>query len=61
MNLAPTFLENNLTFGLIEKLNSLLDIHGNITTDEGNFHPTRPSCYVISEGFQSIILITPQD
>ncbi len=59
MNLAPTFLENTLSFGLIEKLNLLLDIHGNITTDEGNFHPTRPSRSVFSKGFPKYYINNP--
>ena len=59
MILIPAFFKNKLTLNLIEKLNSLSDIHANITTNGGNFHPTSPSYYFTSGGFPKYYINNP--
>ncbi len=59
MILIPVFFKNILTLNLIEKLNSLSDIRGNITTNGSNFHPASPSYYFINEGFPKYYINNP--
>ncbi len=59
MILIPAFFKNKLTLSLIEKLNSLSDIHANITTNGGNFHLTSPYYYFTSEGFPNYYINNP--